>query len=274
MATRKIVRIDEENCDGCGLCVPACHEGAIEIVDEKARLVEDKLCDGIGDCLGECPQGAIEIVEREAEEFDEEAVKRRLEELKGKQSKTAAEPAQAAQKETGGGCPGSRPMQMGGGCPGSQAKTLKNDEIAAADESQQNESEQSNDAESTSEPAVSQLRQWPVQMHLLSPQAPYFENCDLLIAADCVPFAYPEFHNQLLKDKSVAIGCPKLDDGNSYVEKLAQILSVNDINSITVAIMEVPCCSGLMAIVNKAIQLAEVDIPVEQVVIGVQGERK
>ncbi|ACB85858.1 ATP-binding protein [Natranaerobius thermophilus] len=258
MVKRKIVRIDEEKCDGCGLCVPACEEGAIQIVDGKARLLDDKLCDGLGDCLGECPQGAIEIIEREADEFDEEAVKERLKELKSEQ--------QAKTEATAGGCPGSRMMQMqnGGGCPSSRPQSNP----GKAKEQKETGSEEDECQ------AVSQLTQWPVQLHLVSPHAPYFDGSDLLIAADCVPFAYPEFHNNLLKDKSVAIGCPKLDDGNSYVEKLAQIFTVNDINSVTVAIMEVPCCSGMLSIVKKALELSEQNIPLEQVVIGVQGDKK
>ncbi|OWZ84889.1 4Fe-4S binding protein [Natranaerobius trueperi] len=241
MVKRKIVQIDEEKCDGCGLCVPACEEGAIEIIDGKARLVEDKLCDGLGDCLGECPQDAIQIIEREAENFDEEAVKERLEELRKEKAK------KEQQAPVGGGCPGSRIMQI-------------NKKIDTK--------------EDNSKEASSELEQWPVQLHLVSPHAPYFEDSDLLVAADCVPVAYPEFHRKLLKGKSVAIGCPKLDEADAYIEKLAQIFTVNDIKSVTVAIMEVPCCSGLLSIVNKAIEMSGTDLEINQQVIGVNGEKK
>jgi len=258
-AKRKIVKIHEDKCDGCGLCVPACHEGAIEIVDGKARLIEDKLCDGLGDCLGECPRGAIEVIEREAVEFDEQAVKERLKQLKGNKQ-TDQNLEDKDEKPVSSGCPGSRMMHMN-----------------KSNNKQTNTSRTSTDKSNESEPLDeidSELSQWPVQLHLLSPGAPFFQDSDLLIAADCVPFAYPEFHRKMLKDKAVAIGCPKLDDAESYIEKLAQIFSVNDIKSVTIAIMEVPCCSGLLSVVNKALELSEADIPVNKVVVGVKGELK
>src|SRR5690554_5613617 len=177
MVMRKIVHINEEKCNGCGLCIPACHEGAIEIIDGKAKLLAEKLCDGLGDCLGECPQGAIQVIEREADDYSEEAVQERLRELN-------------SQKPVGGGCPSSRP-QFFGGCPGSMVRTLEND---------------NNDDDDIE--IKSALRQWPVQLSLLPINAPYFQNADLLFAADCVPIAYPNFHQKLLKGKAVAIACP------------------------------------------------------------------
>lgn len=231
---RKIVYIDQEKCNGCGLCIPACHEGAIEIVDGKARLVEDKLCDGIGDCLGECPLDAIRIIEREADAFDEIAVKERMEKL---------------QKPLGG-CPGSRAMTI------EKAKTVI--EVS----------------ESTPLEMESELAQWPVQLTLVPPMAPYFREADLLIAADCVPLAFPEFHRKLLKGKAVVIGCPKLDDGTKYVDKLAQIIKFNNLKSVTIAHMEVPCCFGLIQIVNRAIEQAGVEVPVKMNNISLKGEIK
>lgn len=241
---RKIVLINEEKCDGCGLCVPACHEGAIEIIDGKARLLEDRLCDGIGDCLGECPLGAISIIEREADEFDEEAVKIRLEHLKAKDLKEKHNTTMT------GGCPGSRAMSLTKS--NNTTSTPNNDEVTIQ----------------------SELTQWPVQLTLVPPMAPYFRESDILIAADCVPLAYADFHRKMLKGKAVAIGCPKLDDGSSYVNKLAQIIKFNDIKSLTVAHMEVPCCFGLIQIVKRAIQESGVDIEPQIINIGVDGTIK
>ena len=240
---RRIVQINEEKCNGCGLCIPACHEGAIEIIDGKAKLLAEKLCDGIGDCLGECPLGAIEIIEREADDFDEEAVQQRLKELNEKKPSVPSH----------GGCPGSKP-QVFGGCPGSMARTF-NDGDAEDQEVQLN----------------SALRQWPVQLSLVPVNAPYFENAELLLAADCVPFAYPNFHQKLLKGKAVAIACPKLDNVNPYIYKLAEIIKTNNLKGITIARMEVPCCGGLAMIVKEAIKVAGIDVKVTEKVIGVRG---
>ncbi len=243
---RKIIQIDEELCDGCGQCVPACEEGAIQIIDGKARLVSEVYCDGLGACLGECPQGAIQIVERDAKAFDEDAVKTHLD--RQEQIKRTLSEAKA-------NC-------SSGGCPGSQARILK-------EQSTEDHSSSARVAE-----APSRLRQWPVQLHLVPPQAPFFAACDLLIAADCVLMAMGNFHEALLKDKSVAMACPKLDDTGAYAEKLAAIFSLNKIRSITVAIMEVPCCRGLWMLVQKALALSECRIPVELAVISLQGEIK
>lgn len=240
---RKIVKINEDLCNGCGLCIPACHEGAIEIIDGKAKLLAEKLCDGLGDCLGECPQGAIQVIEREADDFCKEAVQKRLKELN-------------SPKPLGEGCPGSRP-QFFGGCPGSMARALENDD---------NDDENDENVE-----IKSALRQWPVQLSLVPTNASYFHKADLLFAADCAPFADPNFHKKLLKGKALAIACPKLDDVEPYIHKLAEIIKINDIQSITIARMEVPCCGGLSMIVREALQLAGVDVPVIEEIIFIQG---
>lgn len=244
---RKIIQIDEELCDGCGLCVPACEEGAIQIINGKARLVSEVYCDGLGACLGECPRGAIQIVERDARAFDEEAVKAHLE----KQEKI-----QQVISEAKNAC-------SSGGCPGSKARIFKEQPVSQSDPSSARMAE-----------APSRLRQWPVQLHLVPPQAPFFADCDLLIAADCVLMAMGNFHEAMLKDKSVAMACPKLDDTGAYAEKLAAIFSLNNIRSITVAIMEVPCCRGLWMLVQQALVLSGCPIPVELAVISLQGEIK
>lgn len=233
MAVRKIVKIHEEKCNGCGLCVPNCAEGALKIIDGKAKLVKDIYCDGLGACLGHCPQDAIEIIEREAENFDEKAA---IEFTKSEKI-----PDKVIQHQ--GGCPGSRMMQF----------NKKKD--------------------STGETKVSsKLAQWPVQLMLVPTNAPYFKGSDLLITADCVPFAYGNYHNDFLKDKSVVVGCPKLDDANYYTEKLSEIIKANDLESITVLRMEVPCCGGMAFAAKNARDAAQSDIPVKVVTISLQGE--
>ncbi len=253
MAVREMVVIDEEKCDGCGLCVPSCAEGAIQMIDGKAKLVADNLCDGLGACLGDCPQGAITIEKREADEFDEDAVEKRLKEI-GREPvphQPASAPAPA------GGCPSTR-IQSFGGCPSTQVKAVS-PEASASNSAGQRPSE---------------LRQWPVQLHLVPPTAPFLQGADVLMAADCVPFAYADFHKDMLKDKALLIACPKLDDGQAYIEKLSQMFTNGGIKSVTVAIMEVPCCSGLTAIVKQALAKSGADIPLEIVTVGVAGEIK
>jgi ferredoxin len=241
MTIRKIIKIDEEKCNGCGLCVPSCAEGALQIVDGKARLVGEVFCDGLGACLGDCPEGAIIIEEREAEGFDEAAVAERM-----KQEKAKAKPQAQAPS---GGCPGSRMRQF-----------------------TQAESEPSIPQGAEVPSARSQLCHWPVQLTLLPPQGEIWNNADVLIAADCVPFAMPDFHQRLLAGKTVAVGCPKLDDLNAYVEKLTHIFTHNSVRSVTVAHMEVPCCSGIVTAAQKAIELSgRSDIEFKDVKVSVQG---
>lgn len=242
---RKIVQIDEERCDGCGLCASACAEGAIRIIDGKARLVSDTYCDGLGACIGECPQDAITIVEREADEFDEAAVERHLAAAK---NGSGAETGRAASNET-----------LACGCPGSMVRELAPGAGTAA-------------AGDALAPHPSHLRNWPVQMHLVPTGAPYLEGASLLLAADCVGFAYPDFHRGLLEGKVLTVGCPKLDDAAFYLEKLTAILRENDIRELTVAYMEVPCCFGLVNLARQALQDSGKDIPFRTVKIGIEGE--
>jgi ferredoxin len=238
---RKIIQIDEELCDGCGHCVPSCAEGAIVIVDGKARLVAEKYCDGLGACLGECPNGALTIVEREAEEFDEEAVEE-YQRSKGQEGR----PEEAS---------------MACGCPSSQIKSFV--PPASCQESNELPVQAS---------AISALCHWPVQIRLVPPGAPFLRGADLLVAADCTPVAYPSFHQDFLKGKVVMVGCPKFDDIQDYIQKFADIFSTADIKGITVVVMEVPCCQGLPIIVEKGMEMAGRKIPTEKVVISARGE--
>jgi Pyruvate/2-oxoacid:ferredoxin oxidoreductase delta subunit len=243
MATRKIVKIDEEKCNGCGLCIPNCAEGAIQIVDGKAKLMSEKFCDGLGACLGHCPEDAITVIEREADDFDEKAVEVHLH--KQKQAQPKPEP---------------QPAPVFGGCPSSRAMHFKAPEAEGV-------------ASSTTH-SVSQLTQWPVQLKLVPINAPYFHDADLLIAADCVPFAYPNFHQDFLKGKAVVVGCPKLDDVQLYKEKLTEIFKTNSIKSIIVPYMEVPCCFGLVKATEDAIAASGKNIPLKKVKIGIRGDIK
>jgi NAD-dependent dihydropyrimidine dehydrogenase PreA subunit len=243
---RKIVQIDKDKCNGCGLCVPACAEGAIRIEGGKAVLSAENLCDGLGACLGDCPQDAISIIERDAEGFDEVAVEKHLKQT-DHQSKTHS-------ANHSGNAAGS------GGCPGSRAISFDRPEIEKRNSS------------SNSHP--SQLAQWPVQLHLVPVTAPYFQNADLLIAADCVPFSYPDFHRDFLSGKALVIGCPKLDDNSFYQEKLTQIFTQSSIKSITVLRMEVPCCGGIVMASRQALRDSGKSIPFREVVIGIRGEIK
>jgi len=255
-ATRKIVQIDEEKCDGCGKCVPSCAEGAIRIVDGKARLVADLYCDGLGACLGECPLDAISIIEREAEAFDEAAVEEHLARL---ETESTPEPLAC-------GCPGTA-VQSFQGCPGSAVQNIG---LNVLDSPPSPGGELS--AAPSSGDAASALTHWPIQLHLVPPGAPFLQNADLLLAADCVPFAYADFHKRFLKDRAVLIGCPKLDDLSFYVDRLANILSTASLNSLTVLHMEVPCCTGLVRIAEAAIEASGVVVPLQDVTISVRGE--
>jgi ferredoxin len=282
---RDVVKIEEELCDGCGQCVPGCHEGALQVIDGKARLISDLLCDGLGACIGHCPQGAITIEKREAEAYDEKKVMelmiskgkntviahlkhlkdhnefgffkegvRYLKENENLLSFDLTEVIQAIQGQNNH----SEQQSCGGGCPGTQEKSFAPDNLTIRNEDQQGSSE---------------LRQWPVQLHLLNPQAGYFQNADLLIAADCTAFAVGNFHQKFLKGKTLAIACPKLDSNlEIYVEKITTMIDQANLNTITVMMMEVPCCSGLFKIVQMAVQKSSRKVPVKMVVVSSQGE--
>ena len=238
---RKIIEIDESRCDGCGLCVPSCAEGAIRVIDGKARLVADKYCDGLGACLGECPKDAIKIVEREAEEFDQPAAEKHV------QSQKAADIPIV--------------QTMACGCPSTLIQMF----------SSTTSCEEANKAVSQTR-GVSALSHWPIQIRLVPPTAPFLKGADLLVAADCTPFAYPRFHDDFLKGKVLLVGCPKLDDAEEYILKFAHIFHEADIKKITVLVMEVPCCQGLPVIIQKGMAMAGKDIPMEKTVINSRGE--
>lgn len=243
MARRRIVEIDEERCDGCGQCVPACAEGAIRIVDGKAKLVADGYCDGLGACLGECPRGAIKIIEREADPFDETVV----------DDRRSAAVAQAKQ-------PGFA------GCPGAAMHDLQLNVLPTA---------VAVCPPSPGPAPVGETRvlgHWPIQLHLVPPHAPFLHNADLFLVADCVPFACGDFHRQILRSRPVVIGCPKLDDTRMYVEKLADILVCSAVKSLSVVHMEVPCCTNLARIAGEAIRVAGSDIPLHEITISLGGE--
>ncbi|NTV02184.1 MAG: 4Fe-4S binding protein [Chlorobiaceae bacterium] len=280
---RKIITIEEKLCTGCGDCIPACPEGALQVIDGKARLISDLFCDGLGACVGKCPTGAMRVEEREAEPYDERRVMHEsiakagpnviaahlrhlmehgesaylqiaLDYLQEQgipnplESEASAKPA--AHAHHGGGCPGSRMMDLREN--GTPAPAVS----AAATPTSPGE-----------------LRQWPIQLHLVTPIAPYYQGSDLLLAADCAPFAMGDFHSRLLRGRSLAIACPKLDvEMERYVEKLTAMIDMAKVNTITVAIMEVPCCGGLMSLVSKALERASRKVPVKQVVIGIGGE--
>ncbi len=239
MIQRSIVKINEEKCTGCGLCISSCAEGALKIVDGKAKLASDKYCDGLGACLGECPEGAISIEKREAEEFDEEAVEEHLE------RRLSVPPVQhtPSNHQT---CPSAQVMHF-----------------------ERNLTEKEN--VETPEEMESMLTQWPVQLTLLPTDAPFLENADLLIAADCVPFAYANFHNNFLRGRKLIVGCPKLDDVDFYKKKLIEIFRRNDIRSVTVVNMEVPCCFGLYRLVKEAMNSSGKTISLRQETISIKG---
>jgi len=231
MALRNIITIDEEKCNGCGLCASACAEGAIKIINGKAKLVSETYCDGLGACIGHCPQNALTVEQREAKAFDEEATKEHLREMKQPQPTPFM-------------CPGMAPAQL--------RNTAEKSDSATGDVS-------------------SQLAQWPVQLKLVSPHASYFADARLLLVADCVPFAMGDFHSRFLIGHSIVIGCPKLDDARFYIEKLADILRANKLKSLSVVHMEVPCCHGLTRIAQEALAKAGVKMTFEDVTIGLNG---
>lgn len=294
---REIIVIDEEKCNGCGACVPECHEGALQIIDEKARLISDLFCDGLGACIGHCPEGALTIEKREAEPYDEvrvmeimvtkgdNTIKAHLSHLKDHGEleflsqainylneinydmdlsdfeEKKETPRQIVEelfgKKSTAGIPHSGVM---GGCPGSQAREFNID------------TEQVEQAGKAAFEVKSELRQWPVQLHLLNPQANYFRNADVVLTADCVAYSMGDFHNKYLKGRSLAIACPKLDSNlDSYVAKLTSMINDAQINTLTVLRMEVPCCGGLVQMAQSAAQQADRKIPIKEIVVGVQG---
>ncbi|MFN3921747.1 MAG: ATP-binding protein, partial [Caldimicrobium sp.] len=235
---RKIIEIDEELCNGCGNCVLACQEGAIAIVDGKAKLISEFLCDGFGACIGECPTGALKIVEREAEEFDEEAVKAHLAKLKEEKLKEEKQGF----------------SEFACGCPSHQLREFTITSVK----------------EDLSE-IPSALTHWPVQIRLIPSSAPFLEGAKLLVCADCVPVAYPNLHLKLLPEKKIMLGCPKFDPADLYIEKFAEILAKRNLESLELAIMEVPCCKGLLHILSEARKLAKREIPIKVYTISVKG---
>jgi len=234
---RKIIKIDEEKCDGCGTCVPACVEGALQVIDGKAKLISETYCDGLGACLGECPQGAITIEEREAKGFDDEAVRRHMEE---RNKVTENLPC---------GCPSATVVQFDGR---ESAGSVCEEPI----------------------PCQSTLGHWPVQLTLVPPTAPFLKGADLLLVADCVPFAYAGFHQHFLRGHALVVACPKLDDFRAHQEKLTHLIRQAEVKSLTVVHMEVPCCSGLAHMVKQAMQASGKDIPFREVTIGIKGDVK
>ena len=244
---RKIIEIDEDKCNGCGVCVPSCAEGAIQVVDGKARLIAEKYCDGLGACLQECPQDALRVIERTADDFDEKAVEEHL-----------------AGTGDGHGAPGGHKEEaaaMPCGCPSANIQSFA---PATACEQANQPVPQSSEA--------SALTHWPIQIRLVPPSAPFLKGADLLVAADCNPAAYPNFHRDFLKGKAVMIGCPKFDEAQAYVQKFADIFKTAGVKSVTVLTMEVPCCQGLPVIVKKGMELSGKKIPMTQVIISAKGE--
>ena len=282
---REIVHIDEDLCTSCGQCVPACHEGALQIIDGKARLVSDLMCDGLGACLGHCPEGAITIEKREAESYDESKV---MEIKVGKGQNTVIahmihlkehnemaflkQAVQFLRKNSGNlnlnvdaiihkvhhhGKVGH--IHSGGGCPGSQPRSFEPGSVVV----------ETNQMVS----GKSELRQWPIQMHLINPKAIYYQQADVILAADCVAFALGNFHQKYLKEKSLVIACPKLDQGQEiYIEKLKSLIDIAKINTLNVMIMQVPCCGGLLHIARMALDSCDRKVPIKHTVVGIEGE--
>lgn len=281
---RDIVKIDEELCNGCGLCIPNCHEGALQIIDGKARLVSDLMCDGLGACLGHCPEGAITVENREADDYNETEVMTlmiekgqatviaHLKHLKDHNEFAFVKEGVAVLKQHGSK-PGFNIQEImnevhsngqkaaSAGCPGSQSQMIKPAFSAQ------------NISPATAENTKSELQQWPVQMHLINPNASFFQKSDLLLAADCVAFSLAGFHQNHLKGKMLAIACPKLDTGKeTYLSKLVKLIDDAEINTLTVMIMEVPCCSGLIQLAQQAAAMANRKVPIKKVVVSIRGE--
>jgi len=290
MAVRTMVHIDEEKCDGCGLCVPDCAEGALQIIDGKAKLVSDIYCDGLGACLGSCPLDAITMVERDADEYNHDAVNERLKDLGREELPAehdhghdhsdhgqAAPAAEEKVEDLACGCPGTMtqsfdrpkldlspkapvaaPVAIGGGCPSSRSQQFAKPEAVAP--------------AAQGGPVASRLGNWPVQIMLVPPKAPYLDGADLLIAADCAPFAYGDFHRRFMEGKTLLIGCPKLDNTDIYVDKLTAIFRDNDIRSLGVVYMEVPCCTGLVQLAKTALEQSGKPIPTILYRMGIKGD--
>lgn len=258
---RRIIEIDEELCDGCGQCVPNCAEGSLRIVDGKARLVADKLCDGLGACLGFCPTGALKIIEREADEYDEEAVEAHLHDQH-------AAARQTPQNTRPHHAPHAPHAHHAGGCPSSRLQSFQPLPGMAAPAP----SCQAANAPASMASASSALSHWPVQIRLIPPTAPFLENADLLVAADCTALAYANLHRDFLAGRVVMMGCPKFDDQQLYVERFTEIFRTRRLKSLTVLIMEVPCCHAMLQIIQKALDAAKPDFPVEHAVISLRGE--
>ncbi len=270
---RKIIIIDEEKCNGCGLCIPNCPEGALQIIDGKARLVSDLFCDGLGACIGYCPEGAIEVEEREAEVYDEEIVmenitkqgegviRAHLKHLKEHNDNENFKKAMNFLKQrnieiTLEDEP--KLFQHHSGCPGSRAVSFERSEMGEKSEEGKR---------------VSELQQWPIQLHLISPLGLHFQGRDVLLAADCVAYTAADFHKDFLKGKSLAIACPKLDSGREvYLEKVRALVDLAKINTLTVITMEVPCCMGLLQLAKEALLSAERSIPLKHIVVSIRGE--
>lgn len=298
MALRKIIEIDENICNGCGNCIPNCPEGALQVIDGKARLISDLFCDGLGACIGECPAGAIKVVEREAVPYDETKVMENI----ARQGKSVITAHLKHLKDHGetdlynealeylknNNIESEEEVKMNNndsenqdrlpcGCPGSAVMDLREEKHM---DTGKHDIKQDNSNPKTARIAEllnqltskeSKLRQWPVQIMLVPPNAPYLRNADLLIAADCVPFAYAGFHEDFLENKVLLVGCPKLDDSEFYMKKFTDIIKNNDIKSITVVHMEVPCCFGMLGIVKQAIKDSGKDIPLKAINIGIRG---
>ncbi len=239
---RKIIEIDEELCDGCGLCVPDCAEGSLQIVDGKAKLVSDNLCDGLGACLGSCPTGALKIIERQAEDFDEDAVEEFLANMKKQEPSQQAAPVS--------------------GCPSARLKTF----------APQTPCQTANKPSLNVTGGSTALSHWPVQIRLVPPSAPFLQGADLLVVADCCAVSAPNFQADFLVGKVVMMGCPKFDDASGYVQRFAEIISLCNLNSLTILIMEVPCCGSMNTIIKQAIEKAGKEVPVSQITISTRGE--
>ncbi|MHC1727519.1 MAG: ATP-binding protein [Syntrophobacteraceae bacterium] len=237
---RKIVEIDEELCDGCGMCAIACAEGALEIIGGKARLIKESYCDGLGACLSGCPQGAVRVIEREADEFDPEEVEEHIARKKSEEKKDFSSPC---------------------ACPSARIETFQAAPLPKKTPGLQVQDQGGSD-----------LGHWPIQVRLVPPNAPFLKGADLLIVSDCAPVAYPNFHREFVRGKAVLLGCPKFDNAQEYAHKFAEIFRVADIRSVTVIDMEVPCCSALPAIVQKGMKDAGKNIPIEEIVISLRGE--